>query len=408
MARRCVRAVSSRAGTAHVGMLQVFRLEAAGRPAGPPPRLLFPSGLPAPATAAATLAEVATRGETVLLTEQVLRQLLGSEPAAAVQLSPNSRSPVGGIGGGSGAGRRSLSPPAGAPSGLMAFADLVLSGDDSEAALVAAGPSTPLAHVLAGAAAQAQPDWSATAQPTHEAAGPMPPPTDRERELLAAAADGDTARLRSVLQASTSGGRGAGADALPAARLLATARMPPSGASALHLASLAGVSEAIDQLLLSGASVHATAINGSTALHWAAAAGHLVVVKRLLAAGASGDARTSTWCATVRGTDTGQTPAHWAAATGQAACLAALLEAGAHALLLKDERDLTPAGLAAREGHEGLQHALSRLEGAKVVCIRVHVEMSATSPVGPGRSRTDTGPGDARGNHRGDAVPRLR
>jgi hypothetical protein len=259
--------------------------------------------------------------------------------------------------------------------------------------------------VLADAAAQAQPNWSSTAQPTHEAAGPMPSPTDQERELLAAAADGDTVRLRGVLQAS--GGRGA-ADALPAARLLASARMPPSGASALHLASSAGVLEAIDLLLLSGASVHATATNGSTALHWAAAAGHLAIVKRLLAAGARSDPRTSTWCATVRGNDTGQTPAHWAAATGQGACLAALLEAAPHALLLRDERELTPAGLAAREGHEKLQMALSRLEGAEVVCIRVHVEMSARGPVGSGRQRIDTSPGGERGSRSEDVIRRLR
>ena len=58
-------------------------------------------------------------------------------------------------------------------------------------------------------------------------------------------------------------------------------------------------------------------------------------------------------------------------------------QASPHALLLRDERALTPAGMAKREGFDGLHHALERLEGSKVVCVRVSVEMSAHGGVNP-------------------------
>jgi len=234
------RALCGRSGAAHVGMLQIYRLEAATQPAGARPRLLFPSGLPSVAAAAATLAEVAARGETVLLTEQVLGQLLGADPAAFTrQLGGSSREKTGALGPGS-ADRRNGALDAVAP---------VASADDVGSALVAAGPSTPLCLALAEAAAEAEPDWSSTAQPTHTTAEPSPPPSPREKELLAAAADGDTARLRAILHGKAGGGAGGKASAGSAARiLLASARLPPSGASALHLASASGASEAVDQV----------------------------------------------------------------------------------------------------------------------------------------------------------------
>ncbi|EOD28407.1 hypothetical protein EMIHUDRAFT_204268 [Emiliania huxleyi CCMP1516] len=137
-------------------------------------------------------------------------------------------------------------------------------------------------------------------------------------------------------------------------------------ADALHLAAAAGAESAVELLLARGAPVRATAANGSTALHWAALSGHAGVVKALLHAGAPTDARTSTWCATVRGEDTGQTAAHWAASAGHGESLAALLEAGPHALMMRDERQLTPSGLAAKEGYTGLVRRLDELEGEQM------------------------------------------
>eukprot|EP00965_Chrysotila_dentata_P234647 6200299-Pleurochrysis_carterae.AAC.4 len=129
-------------------------------------------------------------------------------------------------------------------------------------------------------------------------------------------------------------------------------------------------------LARAGCPVDARAINGSTPLHWAAGGGQTAVVRALLAAGASAEARSSTWCASVRGSDSGQTPAHWAAASGHGETLALLLAAAPHALVLNDERQLTPAGVAAREGYEGLQRALDHLRDQKVVCVRVRRELA--------------------------------
>ena len=355
-------------GSARVGILQVFRLEAAPRPAEAiaRPRLLFPTGLPSPAEAAAALSAASARGEPVFITEHVLGQLLGSE-GSGMALAESGPS----------AGPPTLAEGGGSKDALAAPLEAAAAGT---AALVAGGQSIPLTHALAADAAAAEPDWVATRQPTADDADTVLPPAGAARELLTAAAEGDAARLRSLLSADAGGGA-----APAAAALLSSARLPPSGASALHLAAAAGAESAVELLLARGAPVRATAANGSTALHWAALSGHAGVVKALLHAGAPTDARTSTWCATVRGEDTGQTAAHWAASAGHGESLAALLEAGPHALMMRDERQLTPSGLAAKEGYTGLVRRLDELEGSRVVCVGVRMELSAQSADRGGR-----------------------
>ena len=136
-----------------------------------------------------------------------------------------------------------------------------------------------------------------------------------------------------------------------------------------------------------GASVHATAANGSTALHWAAGSGDARVVGALLKAGASTRARSSTWRSSVRGENSGQTPAHWASASGHVEALELLLAEDAQSLLMKDERQMACAALAARDGHPWLHDALDRLGRERVVCVRVHREATLQKGFGAAKER---------------------
>lgn len=113
------------------------------------------------------------------------------------------------------------------------------------------------------------------------------------------------------------------------------------------------------------------AANGSTPLHWAAGGGHSKVLRELLAAGACTEARSSTWCVSVRGEETGQSALHWAAAGGHSDCVDQLVAAAPHTLLSRDERALTPATLAKREGHVRLEALLTKLEQEAVIRVRV-------------------------------------
>mmetsp|Transcript_47475 Transcript_47475/g.78567 ORF Transcript_47475/g.78567 Transcript_47475/m.78567 type:complete len:273 (+) Transcript_47475:2-820(+) len=239
--------------------------------------------------------------------------------------------------------------------------------------------SKPLAEELAAVVEANEPNWHATVAKRSE---DLEPPSEWQAAVLAAAADGNTAKVlpESAFQCRR-----------PYLLLellrdcdaheLAAARLPPSGGTPLHLVAADGSVAAVQALLRSGCHIHARAINGSTPLHWAAGGGNTAVVRELLAAGAHAEARSSTWCATVRGNDSGQTAAHWAAATGHWETLAVLLGSDPHALLLQDERQLTPAGLAAREGFTGVQMALHELMEEQVVCVRVHREMTVQKPI---------------------------
>ena len=74
---RAARALCTPA-SAHLAVLQLYRLQPAPVPPGVQPRLLFADGQARSAEeSAARLAEAADRGEVVLVTESALRQLLG-------------------------------------------------------------------------------------------------------------------------------------------------------------------------------------------------------------------------------------------------------------------------------------------------------------------------------------------
>ena len=89
----------------------------------------------------------------------------------------------------------------------------------------------------------------------------------------------------------------------------------------------------------------------------------------------------------MRGTDSGQTPAHWAAASGHVAVLELLLAEDPHALLIEDERDMSIAAVAGRDGHPWLQSKLDGLAQEKVVCVKLireatfHKAIGAVGPV---------------------------
>eukprot|EP00322_Chrysochromulina_rotalis_P026402 CAMPEP_0115856380 /NCGR_PEP_ID=MMETSP0287-20121206/15023_1 /TAXON_ID=412157 /ORGANISM="Chrysochromulina rotalis, Strain UIO044" /LENGTH=164 /DNA_ID=CAMNT_0003310553 /DNA_START=1 /DNA_END=496 /DNA_ORIENTATION=- len=148
-------------------------------------------------------------------------------------------------------------------------------------------------------------------------------------------------------------------------------------------------------LLAAGAPVHAAAANGSTALHWAAGGGQTAVVRLLLAAAR---ARAPDPRQTVRGNDSGQVPAHWAAASGHTETLELLLADDPHALVLADEREMSLATLAARDGHPWLQQALEGLASEKVVCVKVLREATLQRPLDGGKAGTradETGPAES-------------
>ena len=181
---------------------------------------------------AARLAEASDRGEVVLVTESTLRQLLGGAEQGQQALSG------GAAGGGAGllAEGRSDGPGA-AVARRAGVTEATPPATVSEETLpaVLAEHGVPLKDALAASAA---------------------PPQGPQLELLHAAADGDAPALEALLpQLSASD--------------IATA-MPPSGGTALHLASASGDVRAVRVLLAAGSAVNARARNGSTPLHWAA------------------------------------------------------------------------------------------------------------------------------------------
>jgi hypothetical protein len=95
--------------SAHLAVLQLYRLQPAPVPPGLQPRLLFADGQARSAEeSAARLAEASDRGEVVLVTESALRQLLGGEAEDGQQALSGEGGGgagllAGGLGGGPGA-----------------------------------------------------------------------------------------------------------------------------------------------------------------------------------------------------------------------------------------------------------------------------------------------------------------
>lgn len=286
-------------GSAHLGVLHVYRLSLAERPPGKQLKLLFPSGAPkSDHDSAAQLAMAAERGDPVLVPERALRHILDGG-GTQLQLDASAPTPT--------------------PSLPLPSTDSAAGEGGSSAAVLASGPGSgstelalafaeravPLADALAGGAADGtQPDWARTVALPHDDSTNHGAPTEAQNAVLAAAVSGDSSALAKALS-----------ECPPAD--LATATLPPSGATPLHLAAASGALRAVRLLLDTGVNVNASATNGSTALHWAAGGGHTEIVRALLSAGASPRARSSTWGSTVRGNDSGQTAAHWAAASGE-------------------------------------------------------------------------------------------
>ena len=346
-----------------VGVLHVYRLELAERPQpNQKVRLLFPAGAPkTDEESAAQLAAAAERGDAVLLPERVLHELIGDD-IVQMQLAEPAGSEH--------SGTRALEAHStrGGGSDDSSVQPLAAKSAVSAAALAVAEAAVPLSDALTGGGGVVHPDWRTVTDTGEDESATASHMSDEQHGVLAAAASAKVTVLAEAI--ATCPG-----DELRSAALM------PSGASALHLASTAGSLPAVKLLLEAGVSVHAQASNGSTALHWAAGSGHASVVQALLAAGASTRVRSSTWRSTVRGNDSGQTAAHWAAASGHSEALELLLAEDPHALLLEDEREMTLATLAARDGHPWLQAALDDLKGEKVVCVRIAREATLQRPL---------------------------
>lgn len=117
--------------------------------------------------------------------------------------------------------------------------------------------------------------------------------------------------------------------------------------TALMWASFWGLSDIVDLLLKSGASLYTTSELGYTPLHAAAQAGHLTIAKVLVKKGISIDS--SAQC--------GSTPLHLAAQKGRDNLVEYLLSLGAQ-LELRDLQGRTPLHLAAWQGHIRIVEAL--------------------------------------------------
>ena len=405
---------------AHVGTLPVFRIGLSrAAPRSDPAsrlRLLFPAGLPSAAATAEALLAAAESEQDVLVSRRTLAQLLedGGDRLSLIQgethhhhatldaPAPSSSSAP--------STSSASSPSPSVPTVAHDFALDLRGAQPSSPAddLVAIDDAAPLGTILAAATRDAAPDWDRTAQPTAAIIPNEPPLASATRAMLRAAAEGNVVALEGLLDPLTlnarlppSGARCACARLrthdpnphhpyspwlpLPFPPCLAPSltspltplpQIPPAPPnpnppSALHLAAASGDLTTVRILLSAGSSVDTIAANGSTPLHWAAGGGHSKVLRELLAAGACTEARSSTWCVSVRGEETGQSALHWAAAGGHSDCVDQLVAAAPHTLLSRDERALTPATLAKREGHVRLEALLTKLEQEAVIRVRV-------------------------------------
>ena len=379
LARPARRALCS-AGGAAIGVMQVFKISPASVPAGAQPRMLFPEGRPRSAEAsAALLSEAAESGDVVLVSESALQHLFGGGNGPTAPHAIGDGSLVGPALLGNGAtpgGENGDAVAAAAAAAAASPTALALHGDATTLPAMLSEHGVALADALA-ASSPDDPDWGSTRAWRQAERGT---PTGAQRQLLHAATDGDASALESLLPQLDGDDLAAG--------------LPPSGATALHLAAASGEVRAVALLLSAGCAVHARAANGSTALHWAAGGGHAEVVRALLRAGASPDARSSTWFSTVRGDASGQTAAHWAASGGHTEALEVLLAARPGSLLQRDEREMSPAGAAAAAGHGWLTASLERLEREVVVPVRVVREAVLQRPLGAAAGGKGAGDGD--------------
>jgi ankyrin repeat protein len=192
-----------------------------------------------------------------------------------------------------------------------------------------------------------------------------------DEELLLAAASGDAAKVRELLE------RGANPNArdyfidrtplhyaamggdLDVAKLLLEHGADPNakdkiGLTPLHHAALSGRLNVARLLLEHGADVNARDNDGSTPLHDAASEGYLEVAKLLLEHGADVNARSY---------EKGWTPLHSATRNGHTDVAKLLLEHGADPNA-KDKDGRTPADVAREEGYGELARLIERWRGS--------------------------------------------
>ena len=169
--------------SAHVGVLQVFKVELVSKPPKKNMRLLFPAGASSPSSSAAVLAEAAARGEPAIISVAALEQLMGSD------------SPLKLTGASDSAPLLERNTHTACSDGLTPDRT---TNNSMAAALV--GQAEPLSEVLAEAARAYEPDWSVTV--ARRAPEPGPPLTEWQRGVLAAAADGDAPALVLLLQSA--------------------------------------------------------------------------------------------------------------------------------------------------------------------------------------------------------------
>jgi hypothetical protein len=155
-----------------------------------------------------------------------------------------------------------------------------------------------------------------------------------DEELLDAARNGDTARVRELLR------KGANANA-----------KDRGGWTPLHWAAFWGHVDVAKLLLEHGADVNARDEDSRTPLHVAAAGGHAEVARLLLERGADANAR---------GKD-GWTPLHYAASYGHADVARLLLDHGADPSI-RDKDGRTPLDIARATRHKEVARVIEEYE----------------------------------------------
>ena len=224
--RRLVRGV-------HVGVLQVFKLQPVPTPTtGDRLRLLFPSGAPRSSEESSVqLAQAAQEGRPVLMTLTALRSLLSSNVSGAKLLTESEEHAQLEGATVSSDGARDGASSKGANSNAATEGEVQLIAADGSTSALLAQQSRPLADVLNDGVEQ--PHWWSMA-------APLPPPavdpSAAQRDLLHAASQGEVDALRTALRDCSR-------------RDVAEASLPPSGATALHLAATSGSLPVVEELL---------------------------------------------------------------------------------------------------------------------------------------------------------------
>jgi hypothetical protein len=241
------------------------------------------------------------------------------------------------------------------------------------AASLTSAPTAPLRAVAADANARAR-AYFASASARSEPA-PGTPLTPELRALVRHCALGELSAVEALL-ASPAGAALTG-EAVAAARV-------ERGGGALHHAAAAGHGDLCELLVRRlRVPVDARAANDSTPLHWAAGSGQEKTVSLLLSLGADPLARSSTWCSNVFGKASGQMPLHWAAESGHERVVALLAAAAPAAVAAADEKDVTPAELARKDGmHAGTVALIDRALDEEYVLLEMTVnEVTVARPL---------------------------